>query len=194
MVQLCEDVQVKGYCTCGCPVHFAFAWAANHRPYPLPVQWLHVRDPGPLDGARAQQLDPTTIRPLVRHSALLQAHLSVLGASILCLPPPRLLLGAATIVPLSEHPVFQLCKVGNWYCRHLRLRIWSICCLGPDGTGVPSFVPVLTWSMSCVLGPECMGNVLIRGSSSHLRYHLYLSLHGHANPNSCSSTWTEGRF
>jgi hypothetical protein len=159
--QLREDFKVQGHCSCRCTLRSLVAGIADHRPYPLPVQWLPLRHLGPLYGLGPQQLDTPVIRSSLCSALMPQAHLSVPRTCVLCLPSARLLLGAAIGFPVLHHTILQLCEVGRGYPCRIRSCFWSFRNVGSDRTSAQSLVPILARSLSCLLGAECLGDVFV---------------------------------
>jgi hypothetical protein len=146
--QLCESIRIQENGPCIRISHFTLPRPFNHRPYTLSIQWLHVRFAHPVYCFRPREEVATQWYPL-RGAALHEAHLPLLGASILRLPPSSLL-----SLPALDFPntILQLFEAWDKYRRHVRSRLRPLCVLGADAATDEQVISVFKGLVPCLLG------------------------------------------
>ncbi len=152
---MCEQIYpditsgtAKSFTCCG-PVHTAFSCTSFDRPYPLPVQWLHVRYSNPISGLLSKTANYAIGSCPVRGPSLSQAHLSLPCASLLRLSAERFLPGQDFYTPDS---MAQLRAIGRQHSPSIRSGLRSFCVLGSDRSIALTPFPVLARLVSRLLG------------------------------------------
>lgn len=160
MIQIHFDVSkvFQAWRSCHCRLNTTIPRAADHRPHPFPVQWFSVWRPHFVPRFRPETIDDAAVSCIICSLALSEAYISIPCSRLLRLP-------AARILPRPEisfaHPLRELCETrigaewGIWDC------FWPIRLLGSARSTLGTPVSVLAGSLSCVLGTEYMGYVLI---------------------------------
>lgn len=139
---------------------------SHHRPHSLPVQWVHVRHPDRVPCPGEGEVWTARKRTGVCCAALHEAHLCLSSPSVLCLLVAYLLSFAK--VHLS-HSVFQLCQARYWHSWDTRRSIRSLRYQGTDPTDTEPPIPFFARLMPCLLGTQCLGDVLFHGPHLNLR-------------------------
>jgi hypothetical protein len=99
-----------------------------------------------------------------------QAHILVSRACVLRLPSPHLLSGRTFVFPVLQHTVLQLRQVGRRYHSRICECFWTLRTMESTAPSNQSFVPVLTRTVSRLLGAERLGYVLVHRPSADLLY------------------------
>ncbi|KAG5291173.1 glucosyltransferase Alg8 [Histoplasma capsulatum G186AR] len=151
---------------CSRALHPPIPRPSHHRPHPFPIQRIPLRASDPLARPGPQAIHPPLQRDHICHPPLPEAYLPLSLTGVFRLPPPGLLPApqVAVDLPSQIRQHFQAGRRGVgrfWRC------VWTLFLLGSAGPAEGPTVSVLAWAVPCVLGAECMGYVLVRGSGAY---------------------------
>jgi hypothetical protein len=138
----------------------------DHRSYPFSVQWLPLWSLDSLPRFGKKEGNNPTKRFVIRSSSLLQAHIPLSSSCILCIPTSSILLGYKIYL---SNQVLELCKAWCWNYCHIRGCIWTLRILGTDTATAEPAVPLLTGTMSCILGTQYLGPLFLHRPHPNLR-------------------------
>lgn len=124
--------------SCCSSIHSPITRLLNNRPHSLPIQRLPIRDPNPQHGPR-----PVTFYSLILWLslcciALLQAHIPLPSASILCF-------STTNILSRRQHlpnPFCERCEARGRNNRNHCRGVWTLRLLGADTSAIVPVIPV----------------------------------------------------
>ena len=140
------------------PLDSTLTGPSHHRSHPLSIQWVSLRDFDSFIGIGKEEVDDAPQWPPLRWPSLPEAHLPISRTSIF-----RIL--ATSILPRPKidfsYQIWKCAKIGLWDHCCVWCRLWTIRILGPATAATEQTVSILQRTMSCVLGSQCLGNVLL---------------------------------
>lgn len=131
--------------------------SSHNRSYPLPIQWLSLRDTHTITRPGAEKVNYVIEWYTLCSIALSKTYIPLPRPSIFCVFTTSLLPWTEVDFPDTIWQCDQTWAGGLeciWCC------IWTICLLGTNTTTFESALPILSWTMPCLLGTKRVGYVL----------------------------------